>query len=108
MLVSLLSEAREATLSMAFSSELPAFLESLESIVKIFLSYASEDQRVAEEISLALAGEGHEVFFDRASLPAAGEYHRRIREAVDEADAIVFLISNSLLARIAMRYLNCS
>ena len=78
---------------MAFSSELSAFLESLESIVKIFLSYASEDQRVAEEISLALAGEGHEVFFDRASLPAAGEYHRRIREAVDEADAIVFLIS---------------
>lgn len=61
--------------------------------MKIFLSYASEDQRVAEEISLALAGEGHEVFFDRASLPAAGEYHRRIREAVDEADAIVFLIS---------------
>lgn len=61
--------------------------------MKIFLSYASEDQRIAEEISFALAGEGHEVFFDRTSLPAGGEHNRRIREAVDEADAMVFLIS---------------
>ena len=86
----------EATLSLAFKNELCLFLER---IVKIFLSYASEDQRVAEEISLALAGEGHQVFFDRASLPAAGEYNRRIREAIYEADVMIFLVSSFSVSR---------
>jgi hypothetical protein len=60
--------------------------------MKVFLSYASEDRAAAEEISLALAGVGHEVFFDRTSLPAGGDYHARIRAGIAEADALVFLI----------------
>ena len=61
--------------------------------MKIFLSYASEDRPQAEEIQLALAGAGHEVFFDRQSLPAGGDYHARIKASVDEAELFVFLIS---------------
>jgi hypothetical protein len=61
--------------------------------MKIFLSYASEDRPRAEEIQLALAGAGHEVFFDRQSLPAGGDYHARIKAAVDDADGFIFLIS---------------
>jgi hypothetical protein len=61
--------------------------------MKIFLSYASENRQQAEEIQLALAGAGHEVFFDRQSLPAGGDYHARIKTSVDEADLFVFLIS---------------
>ena len=61
--------------------------------MKIFLSYASEDRALAEDIQLALAGAGHEVFFDRQSLPAGGDYHQRIRDAVAGADLFVFLIS---------------
>jgi hypothetical protein len=61
--------------------------------VRIFLSYASEDRTIAEEVYLALAGVGHHVFFDRDSLPAAEEYHNRIQAAIMAADAMVFLIS---------------
>ena len=66
--------------------------------MKIFLSYASEDRARAEEIQLALAGAGHEVFFDRQSLPAGGDYHERIRASVDEADLFVFLVSPDSVA----------
>ncbi len=66
--------------------------------MKIFLSYASEDRPQAEEIQLALAGAGHEVFFDRESLPASGDYHARIKASVDEAELFVFLISPDSVA----------
>ena len=65
--------------------------------MKIFLSYTSHDEKVADEIQLALKGEGHEVFFDKDSLPPAGNYNARIRAAIKNSDAMVFLISaNSL------------
>ena len=38
-------------------------------------------------------GAGHEVFFDRESLPAGGDYHARIKASVDDAQQFVFLIS---------------
>ena len=63
--------------------------------MRIFLSYASEDRVIAEEIYLALVGAGHNVFFDRDSLRAAEEYHSRILEAIMAVDAMVFLISSS-------------
>jgi TIR domain len=61
--------------------------------MKVFLSYASEDRQIAEEIQLALTGAGHNVFFDRESLAPAGEFHSRLRSAIDEANVMVFLIS---------------
>lgn len=66
--------------------------------MKIFLSYSSPDREVAEEIQLALLGEGHEVFFDKDSLPAGGTYHGRIDEAIRLADLLIFLISPQSLA----------
>src|SRR5512145_1608702 len=61
--------------------------------MKIFLSYASEDRKLAEELSLALAQQGHDVFFDREDLPAGDEFHSRIRHAIERSDLVVFLIS---------------
>ena len=66
--------------------------------MQIFLSYASEDRPLAEEIQLALTGAGHKVFFDRESLPASGDYHALIKASVDEADLFVFLISPDSVA----------
>ena len=63
--------------------------------MRVFISYSSADREVAEEIQLALLGEGHEVFFDKDSLPAGGNYHARIDSAIRAADALVFLISPS-------------
>lgn len=64
----------------------------------IFLSYASEDRPLAEEIQLALLGAGHVVFFDKASLPAGGDYHSRIEAAVRRCDLFIFLISSNSVA----------
>lgn len=61
--------------------------------MKLFLSYASENGPVAEEISLALAGAGHDVFFDKPKLNPGDDYNQRIRDSIAEADGMVFLIS---------------
>ena len=61
--------------------------------MNIFLSYASEDREAAESITLALQGEGHEVFFDREDLAAGDDYHSFIRRRIQGADRFLFLIS---------------
>jgi len=66
--------------------------------MRIFLSYASEDRALAEDIQLALVGAGHVVFFDKASLPAGGNYHARIESAVKRCDLFIFLISQNSVA----------
>jgi hypothetical protein len=65
----------------------------------VFVSYASEDQELAHEVRMALLGRGFKVFFDRDDLPAADDYHSRLRHGVDMADALVFLISADSVAR---------
>src|SRR5215510_5682057 len=67
--------------------------------MQIFLSYASEDREIADLIHLALLGGGHKVFFDRESLPPGGDYHARIRNAVEHSDLFLFLISPNSVAQ---------
>lgn len=59
----------------------------------IFISYASEQRTLAEEIALALRGEGHQVFFDRTQLTDGDGYNAALREAIDSSDLLVFLVS---------------
>jgi len=61
--------------------------------MKIFLSFASEQRLLAEEVWLALEAEGHRVFYDKARLTVGRSYHSDIREQLKASDAIVFLVS---------------
>ena len=61
--------------------------------MRIFVSYASERHSVAEKLSLALRSEGHEVFFDRTSLPDGEAYAARIRQSIEKCQLFLFLIS---------------
>lgn len=61
--------------------------------MNVFLAFASPDRSTAESIQLALLGDEHEVFFDEANLNPGSDYNSRIREAIAESDANVFLIS---------------
>ena len=63
----------------------------------VFVSYAHEQRSIAEEISLALTTRGHEVFFDRATLPPGMEYGAAIQMAIEGCDLFVFLISPDAL-----------
>ena len=65
----------------------------------IVLSYASEQRDIAEQIKLALTASDHKVFFDRDSLPPGDDYHSRIRKAVQDSDAFIFLISPHSIAQ---------
>lgn len=62
-------------------------------MVRIFLSYAGPDRDTAEKIAYALRGAGDDVFFDKASLPPGADYNSRIRQALNECDLYIYLIS---------------
>lgn len=61
--------------------------------MKLFISYPSDQNDLAERLRLALEAEGHEVFTDRSELKEGEPYHEALREAIDAADAMVFLIT---------------
>ncbi len=61
--------------------------------MRIFLSHASEDRAIAESICLALRDQGLTVFFDRTDLPPGESFDARIRQAIERADLLVFLLS---------------
>lgn len=67
--------------------------------MKIFLSYASEEATTAEEIQLALTAGNNDVFFDRTSLPAGGDYNAGIQKAIEESQGMIFLISPHSVAK---------
>lgn len=61
--------------------------------LKLFISYPSTQRDLAERLRIALEGEGHAVFTDRAELKEGEPYHEALREAVDDAEGLVFLIT---------------
>ena len=59
----------------------------------IFISPASEDRDLAEDIYHALEGAGHTAYLDKKDLVIGKEYNIAIRELVDASDFFVFLIA---------------
>ena len=66
--------------------------------LKLFVSYPSTQRDLAERLRLALESEGHSVFTDRAELKEGETYHEALREAVDDAQALIFLITPKSVA----------
>jgi hypothetical protein len=61
--------------------------------VRVFLSYPTEERDIAERVQLALRASGHDVFFDRASLPPGAEYDRAIAAAINSSALVIFLVT---------------
>ena len=61
--------------------------------MRIFLTFASEQQDVADSILLALRNRGHEVFFSHDDLPPGESFDGRIQKAIARSDLLVFLVS---------------
>lgn len=61
--------------------------------MNVFLSYPSARREVALRLKLALEAEQYEVFFDRDDLGAGEAFHAAIRQAVQAADLMVFLVA---------------
>lgn len=65
--------------------------------MQIFLSHSAADGLQAEQVYLALQELGHEVFFDRSSLPTGESFNDRIRSAIQECEVFVFLVTRNSL-----------
>lgn len=61
--------------------------------MRVFLSYASEDRLVADQLRTALITEGHTVFQDHREISAGDAFHKRLRHEISKADLFVFLAS---------------
>lgn len=67
--------------------------------MNLFISYPSDQKDLAERLRLALEAEGHEVFTDRSELKEGEPYHEALREAITNADAMVFFITPRSVAQ---------
>jgi hypothetical protein len=64
----------------------------------IFLSYASKQRKIAEELAYSLNNSGHMVFFDRSNLAPALGFNEPIHSAINHSDIFIFLISPDSVA----------
>jgi len=65
---------------------------------KIFISYASEDRPLANDIHERLQQAGHDVFFDESNLKPSDAYDQVIQNKMARSDIMLFLCSNHSLA----------
>ncbi len=61
--------------------------------MQIFISFASEQSKTAESIYRKLLAAGYDVFFSSDSIRAGEGYDERIRNAIVDADRVIFLAS---------------
>jgi hypothetical protein len=66
--------------------------------MKIFISYSSRYRDLVERLRLALVGEGHEPFVDRAELEPGETFDAELREAIENCDVFVFVLSPESVA----------
>lgn len=80
-------------------SRLARWFPLLCSRLKIFVCYAHEDRKLADEIAQALINDGHEVFIDANKLKVSGDFNTVIRRAIESADRFIFLISKASMGQ---------
>lgn len=61
--------------------------------MRIFVSFASEQHNLADELALSLRSRGHTVFFAGDDLPPAQSFEERLEKGVAQSDLLIFLIS---------------
>ena len=67
--------------------------------MKIFVSYDSNHEALAEPIVLALRNRGYSVFFSHDDLPPAASFEKRVEDAIGQSDLLIFLISPQSVTR---------
>jgi hypothetical protein len=65
--------------------------------MRIFISYSHRDSEVVNAIAGRLRADGHETWIDSLQLQPGDNIAQRIQEGLDQADAIIFVISRNSL-----------
>ena len=66
--------------------------------MRIFISYATEQERTAEELHSVLKKDDHEVFCASSSLPGSNDYTREIRAEIEACELFIFMVSPDSVA----------
>ena len=64
----------------------------------IFVSYSRRDDAFVRQLHERILARGRETWVDWEGIPPSADWMREIREAIDAAEAVVFVISSSRLA----------
>ena len=70
-------------------------------MARVFVSHASDDREVTDEVHRWLVAEGHEVFLDRDprdGMVVGEEWEQRLSERLRWADAVVCVVTSAFLA----------
>jgi WD40 repeat protein len=70
-------------------------------MARVFISHASEDRELADEVYGWLAGDGHEVFLDHhpdEGIAVGEAWEQRLYERLRWADAMICLVTSAFLA----------
>ena len=67
--------------------------------MKVFISYAKPDADRARALYSTLIGKGYDVWFDKESLLPGQIWEEQIRLALQEADAVLLVLSNNSVDR---------
>ena len=66
---------------------------------KVFLSYASDDRRKAQNLYESLSRNGIDIWLDRHELQPAEKWDQKIHEAIRSSKAVVVCVSKTWLQR---------
>jgi WD40 repeat protein len=80
------------------TSESPAIDASTTQRANVFISYAREDEEFVRRLHDALAADDRHVWVDRQELYPTETYMKVVRDAIDEADAFLFVLSPDSVA----------
>jgi WD40 repeat protein/type II secretory pathway predicted ATPase ExeA len=70
-------------------------------VARIFISYASQDRVIADEVSSWLRAAGHEPFLDhdlRAGISVGEDWEQRLYRELREVDAVIGVVTSSSVA----------
>ena len=74
-----------------------------------FISYAREDGDFVRRLHDALTGEGRETWVDWEGIPPSDKWMARIEGAIDEADAVLFVLTpDSAASQVCQQELDCA
>jgi len=65
--------------------------------MRIFVSYSHQDSEIVSVITNRLKVEGHEIWLDSLQLQPGDNITQKISEGLEQADAIIFIISEASL-----------
>ena len=71
--------------------------------MKVFLSYAPDDQDLARDLAIRLREQGYDVWFDEWQILPGDNFFKKMGLALEESDAMIVLVSPAAMKTKSVR-----